>query len=620
MAGVVAIILLSAVLATYALVRNQPFTKIPAASGTINDMNTALQETLQATVGYYGSILQVSGNTTFAKQQATSYVQSGLAQIARTHPQWSPSIQLSSFSIATGWFGTTSYSKATMVATYSIASIGLNSFTVTISASLQATIQSASANSVRIQVLREGNQPELDLTGSSFQFLSYSFSNSSWTTKFSSAAPRIFSNGSYDIPLPSGIDSSGFFVQVTDPRGLTLLASRLNQYTYSFGWDSRYSTLTQDTIMAELLQNGTMRWLGQNLVMSPQGRPIPPLPVRALRVNETINGVNMQVPFQVEDWASSYRVAIGMSSSQTVINSRSMIVFLITHKVSTVTLWWDGRDIANQTTYATQDKYFTGDNTNTGVLTNGQLTLTIGSFTITATSGSSTTTASFFRANNQASTYGASAAYVIYNGIVRDIIQQEAEWSGGVTNAPNLYAQITLLFPANATYYTYFLRTIFTATTLTRTLTDLSPIQVAISTGSQQTENGTSSGNPIVSTGTGNFWDQSWSGFTTGWMHHWSQFISGGSGGGIMMTDQGNRNLYAFDPIANAKTGALNIVSSSRTIELDPVRRFSASFTYALDLAWIGAVVTFNGTPIYPTSGNIGLWIIAEYPPTITVS
>ncbi len=80
------------------------------------------------------------------------------------------------------------------------------------------------------------------------------------------------------------------------------------------------------------------------------------------------------------------------------------------------------------------------------------------------------------RINNQPSTYGAGEAYVIHNGVVRDIIQQESEWSNGVTNCPNLYANIVLTLPANATYYTYQLSFMFMTSQQTRTITDLSPI------------------------------------------------------------------------------------------------------------------------------------------------
>ena len=80
------------------------------------------------------------------------------------------------------------------------------------------------------------------------------------------------------------------------------------------------------------------------------------------------------------------------------------------------------------------------------------------------------------RINNEASTYGAGLAYVIYNGPVRDIVQQEAEWNGGAVNCPNIYANIVLTLPANVTYFTYQLRLMFINSTQPRTITDLCPL------------------------------------------------------------------------------------------------------------------------------------------------
>ena len=103
------------------------------------------------------------------------------------------------------------------------------------------------------------------------------------------------------------------------------------------------------------------------------------------------------------------------------------------------------------------------------------------------------------RINTENSTYGAGLAYVIHNGIVRDIVQQEAEWGtggsgvGGADNCPNVYANIVLTLPANATYYTYQLRLMFINSTQPRTITDLCPIELTTSLSSLQlqTENGT---------------------------------------------------------------------------------------------------------------------------------
>jgi hypothetical protein len=254
-------------------------------------------------------------------------------------------------------------------------------------------------------------------------------------------------------------------------------------------------------------------------------------------------------------------------------------------------------------------------------LTNGILTLEFGGgFTLTSTVGASTCTAKFMRINNEASVYGASPAYVIHHGIIRDIIHQEAEWNDGAYNCPNLYAHIVITVPANASYYTYQLRLMFVNSQQDRTITELCPIEItpSVSGGQQQTEDGTVGGYPTVSTSTGTFYNSS----ASTWAHHWSQYISGTKGAGIMFTDDDNEMLYAFDTIAGDKTGAIR-VNTDRSIELLPVVRFQVQFKYALDVTWYGAVVTFDAsTPIYEVASGkqTGLWITVEHPPTITVT
>jgi len=135
------------------------------------------------------------------------------------------------------------------------------------------------------------------------------------------------------------------------------------------------------------------------------------------------------------------------------------------------------------------------------------------------------------------------------------------------------------------------------------------------------TENGTVGMSPIVVNGTGMF-----ASYGSQLEHHWSQYISGQVGAGIMFTDSANLKLYAFDSLAGGATGALNVNATSKTIELAPVTslRQVASFTTPMDITWRGAVVTFDATttPIYKlTAGTaIGLWILAEHPPQITVT
>jgi hypothetical protein len=384
-------------------------------------------------------------------------------------------------------------------------------------------------------------------------------------------------------------------------------------------------SLQDSTMTIELLQNGTMRWLGQNLQLTTREKPIPPIPVKAIHVNQTINGVNQEVPFQIEDWASDYRIPLGLTNNATVFSNRQMIVFLINVTVFKVAVWWNGSDTATQTPNAYTNRYFTEDDPNSNKLTNGKLALQFGSgFTVDSTVGSTSSTASFMRINNEASTYGAGLAYVIHHGVVRDIVQQEAEWSGGADNCPNVYANIVLTLPAKATYYTYQLRLMFINSTQPRNITDLCPISLttSLSIDQLQTENGTLGGFPIVVNGTGSFYNFSSGSWTA---HHWSQFISGTKGAGIMFTDTANQKLYIFDSIIGNYTGAVKADSFTKTIELLPVAPPNpVSFTHALDVTWRGAVATFDSTatPIYSMqSGNpTGLWILAEHQPTITVS
>jgi len=441
---------------------------------------------------------------------------------------------------------------------------------------------------------------------------------------------NLFTNltsGWNNVSVSSYLDSSTFTIRFkgANETGDTTQDGWKIDATLLHLWPTEdlYLLLQDATIVVELLQNGTMRWLGQNLQLTTQVKPIPPIPVKAIHVNQTINGINREVPFQIEDWASDYRIPLGLTSNASVFNSRTMLVFLVNPNVSKVTIWWNGSDTAIQTSYAITNKYFTFNTAPSNrTLSNGILTLKIdfsdGTFRVISTVNTSEATAVFMRINNEVASYGHSEPmYAVLNGTVRIVLQHEVEWSGGIPNCPNVYAHIVLTLPANATYYTYQLRFMFVESQLDRTITDLCPIEVTASTGQPQTENGTAGGYPIVSSATGLFYNFS----ASSWAHHWSQFISGTKGAGIMFTGSANQRLYIFDTTEN-KTGALKVSNSTdKTIELLPVAMASVNFTSALDVSWHGAVVTFDGTtPVYKEEKGTGLWMIVEYPPTITVT
>ena len=391
---------------------------------------------------------------------------------------------------------------------------------------------------------------------------------------------------------------------------------------------------------------------------------MPPVPVKAIHINETIDDVNQQVPFQIEDWASSYTVPLGLTNNATVFGNMQMVVFIVNTHVSSFTVWWNGSANAIQTPLAYTSSSFKNDNPGNNFLSNGQLNLQFGVSPFTATStvvaSGTSSTATFMQVNNDGSTYGSGIDYVVYNGVVRDIVQQEAEWGGGISQklqvnsfdntysqwttsgstpyldgnggnqiscnvnsrlegwfgfqklsintlagvtieftgscsgddyiqfqvndgvstygwfsvilpstnglvsydlsniitsvtqlnnlkvniryvqvgssastitinscdlnvvtVPNVYADIVLTLPANATYFTYQLSLMFLNSAQPRTITQLCPISLTSTVNTLQTENGTAQGDPVVASGTQIF------NSSATWVHHWSQFING---------------------------------------------------------------------------------------------
>ncbi|MDW8022243.1 MAG: hypothetical protein RMJ15_00655 [Nitrososphaerota archaeon] len=795
----VAVVLISTVIITYSTIRNFPTGEQPKVLNAIDETNFALKQILGFTLGYYGSVLQVTGDWETAYDLSYKYLVSGLDYIARTHPDWAASFNLKNVDLEAYWFTSQSYSRANITVEYNLTGLGVYGITYTTSCKLSVKILGTAGNMSHICVTADENdEPVINLGKSNFKFYLYRFTNSTWNMTSPSKEPIAIADGIYMVEIPSEVvDPYSYVVQVQDSRGIVTVASSFSRYTITLTWNSTMYSLTGATtitvnqtlidresfegnwppsgwtenpsssnwnreqdwryhgsysadfdgpnsgsaegylispslnchganaiyvdfwyrddgcddnefllqyyngtawktvadlgktssegqslryqekitdiqyfhqnfrirwyahlerresayvdyvtitvsktvtvggeiqpIVVELLQNGTMRWLGENLQLTTQAKPIPPVPVKAIHVNQTIKGVDYEVPFQIEEWASEYRVPLGLANNASVFSNRNMIVFLVNPNVSKITIWWNGSDTAIQTPYAYLNRYFNDDpprdiNDETGTLNNGMLTLNIDAsgtgFAVKSriTQTGIEATANFMRLNNEWSIYGSNPAYTIYNGTVRDIVHAEAEWSGdGVQNCYNFYSHIVLTLPANTTYYTYQLRLVFLKSTdRPRTINDACLIKISVTGASFSTftENGTlPSGFPMVSNRTGLFYNLS-----NVWQHHWSQLNSSLiAGAGIMFTDTSNKMLYVFDARAGSKTGALSV--STGSIELCPVTSMGlVSFADYLDLIWYGAVVMFDGTmPILRPDGG-GLWIIAEYPPIATVT
>ncbi len=76
----VVVILVSSVMVTYSAIHYSSNQGQPQIISAIDETNLALKQVLGFTVGYYGSILQVTGNSSYAYAQSSSYLNSGLDQ------------------------------------------------------------------------------------------------------------------------------------------------------------------------------------------------------------------------------------------------------------------------------------------------------------------------------------------------------------------------------------------------------------------------------------------------------------------------------------------------------------------------------------------------------------
>jgi len=514
----VAVVLIAAVMTTYSAIRYNPLQEQPQVLGAIDETNLALKQILGFTVGYYGSVLKVTGNTSYAQNLASNYLSSGLNNIADIRPEWGLSFNVTTLELNANWYTNTSYSQGTIAVTYNLTGLGISGISYSASSRLDVLIpNSNSTTQADFTILKDETEPLINLGSRNLKFYRYIYENSTWELAEATNITA-YANGTYVVDLPSGVAGDAYVLQVEDSRGIIVTAASFSRYAITLNWDAtKYSTIPNENIVVELLQNGTMRWLGQNFNLTQTTKPIPPIPVKAIRVTQTINGVNQEVPFQIEDWASEYRVPLGLTSNASVFNSRTMIVFLANSQVSNVTIWWDGHDTATQTPYAYTNKYFTS-NTNQRTFSNGIIDLKIDfpwpsySFNVISTLKTSGTTATavLMRIENDDAHYGHSEpTYAILNGPVRAIVHHEVEWpSGGIPNCPNVYAHIVLTLPANATYYTYQLRFMFLdAGSLNRAVSDFTPIKLSTTSSiiQLQTENGTAVAN--TSSGSNSFYN-----------------------------------------------------------------------------------------------------------------
>ena len=159
----VAVVLISAVITTYSAIRYGTVANQPQLLSAVDEINLALKDVLGFTVGYYGSVLQVTGNTSYARMSASNYFESGLVNIADIRPEWGASFNISALELRADWYSLTSFSSGHMSLTYDLAGIGVYGMTYNASCSLGVQVLENVSNQSRLSIIEDGSEPLVTL-------------------------------------------------------------------------------------------------------------------------------------------------------------------------------------------------------------------------------------------------------------------------------------------------------------------------------------------------------------------------------------------------------------------------------------------------------------------------
>ena len=239
----VAVVLIAAVMTTYSVIRYDPLQEQPQVLGAIDETNLALKQILGFTVGYYGSVLKVTGNTSFAQNLASNYLSSGLSNIADIRPEWGLSFEVTTLELNANWYTRTSYSKGTIEVTYNLTGLGISGISYLASSRLDVLVSnSSSTTQADFTILKDETEPLINLGSSNLKFYRYIYENSTWELD-EAANITSYANGTYVVDLPSGVAGDSYVLQVEDTRGIIVTAASFSRYAITLNWDAKYSAI-----------------------------------------------------------------------------------------------------------------------------------------------------------------------------------------------------------------------------------------------------------------------------------------------------------------------------------------------------------------------------------------
>jgi hypothetical protein len=556
-AFLVVLILVAAVNASYNLIKTNPFTEPVTLLSTTQSINQALKKLLTFTVSYYCSIVNVTGEATFADTETIKYLSGGLIKLAQTQGDAEPSFNVDEAEFDTKWFKAESWSNGTIGLTYDIPYLGLAGVKYRQEISLEVDLVGSTADALYVKVYGDG-EPNLSLVEENFVFLN--LEGGDWVPRPPGGVPEI-EDGTYIVPFPNGvqIDPYNCYLKVKDDRGLIVNNMNIidvpgggggnNPYNFiniHLNWDSAYSTQTNDWFPLEYLQDGTIRFLGEELPrLGSTKRGIPRIPIRLLRIEVNAGSGFAETEFQVEDWNENYMIPRGFANPNALFSKNNMIVFLVNHTVSDVKIRWEDDDSAPQSDYSKINKFFTDDPI-AGILKNDKnLQLDFSSLDsniIKASYGTVQVENTLAKTNEENPLFVGPTSYEIHNGIVRDIVYQTALVDSGV-DIPSVYYNYVITLPAHCTYYTFQISN--TAQT-TAPLDSLSFIDLNLNMNSVYAMSGSGgvqlSSLPYLNT---NALPECL------WVEYYTKTGSTYTGGGVMMRSTSYKNLFYFKGVSS---------------------------------------------------------------------
>ena len=238
----VAVILIGTVITTYSAIRYSNTEDQPQVMSSVDETNLALRQLLGFTLGYYGSVLQVTGNTTYAQNITKTYLNSGLKNIANTKPELGVSFNVTSIILNVEWFGLNSYSSGMLNVTYDLAGLGFYGLKYSPVCKLEVHVLPSISGQARLVVSEDEGEPLNTLTIQNFRFYRY-LSSEAWDLTTPASIGEVTLGGTYSINVPSDVDSNSYLVQVEDTRGIMVVASSFSHYTSTSTWSTTYSSI-----------------------------------------------------------------------------------------------------------------------------------------------------------------------------------------------------------------------------------------------------------------------------------------------------------------------------------------------------------------------------------------